>query len=85
MTDNEYESRLRLQDEAEASMREWKSANAEAIQAERRLTRLWTEFEEGRGGPPSVDVLFEVNRVRAWANYRLVDAMLHLRALACPE
>ena len=85
MTDAEYEGRFQLQQSADRAMEAWNEANVAAARAERRLARAWSLFERGQQAPPEADLLYEVNHLRAAANHKLIDAMLHLRALTEPQ
>jgi ferric-dicitrate binding protein FerR (iron transport regulator) len=64
------------------TLHDWKAADAEAREAERRLGEAWALFETGKAGPPCLDALYEVNRLRAASTYKLTQAMLQLSELA---
>jgi ferric-dicitrate binding protein FerR (iron transport regulator) len=68
--------------ETNKAFTDWKSAEAAAREAERRLSTAWEHFERSRGEPPGADLLAEVSRRRTVANERLTAAIRILDATA---
>jgi hypothetical protein len=58
---------------------QWKSAEASAREAERRLAAAWEHFERTRTEPPSPDLFEDVTLRRRLASERLSEAMRALR------
>jgi hypothetical protein len=56
-------------------LNEWKSAEASAREAERRLAAAWEQFERTRTEPPGPELFEEVALRRRAASDRLSKAM----------
>jgi hypothetical protein len=54
---------------------EWKSAEASAREAERRLAAAWEHFERTRTDPPTPELFEEVTLRRRLASERLSQTM----------
>jgi hypothetical protein len=54
----------------------WKKADAQAREAELRLTSAWEDYEVHRNAPPSEELMGDVARLRRLANEKLGVAMM---------
>lgn len=67
---------------AHRAYEDWNIADAAARQVESSLAHAWQAYFDGKGKPPSEDLIREVSRLRAIANAKLSATMVAISSLS---
>jgi hypothetical protein len=71
-----------MSDRARNAYEDWNVADVQARQAEAVLGKTWESYFDGKGAPPTEELIHEVSRLRAAANERLSAAVAAIDAKA---